>query len=61
MGQTKAGAIKAQETIRQRYGDDWFKIRAAKGGRISRGRFKKGDKEASEAGMKGVSIRCSKK
>ena len=54
MPNTSEGAKKANETMRQRYGDDWFKNRARKAGQASKGGFKPGDPEAKKAGLKGA-------
>lgn len=57
MANNKAGAAKAVETMRRRYGDDFFKRRAARAGRSKTGRFKKGSQDAQKEGLKGVAKR----
>lgn len=58
MSQTKAGAAKAQKTIRKLYGKHFFKTIGALGGKQSRGGgFASMPREKiSEAGRKGGSI-----
>lgn len=59
MGQTKEGAAKAKETMRKKYGPDFYTDRAVKGGLASGGKFKKGSKKAKDAGLKGAINRWS--
>lgn len=63
MSGTKEGAKKSSETIKKKYGNDWYKIQGAKGGKKSRnGGFASskvgedgltGKERASVAGAKG--------
>lgn len=57
MSGTKAGARKAVETIKTKYGDDFFVVQGAKGGREGHtGGFYANRELASVAGRKGGTI-----
>jgi len=53
-------AEKANATMLKRYGPDFFKKRAAKGGKNSPGGFTKGSEKARLAGIKGSAARWKK-
>lgn len=57
MAGTKAGGLKATQTVKAKYGEDFYKKAGQKGGRISRnGGFASNHQLAVEAGRKGGSI-----
>lgn len=57
MAGTKEGGIKARETIKNKYGEDHYKIIGAKGGRNGHtGGFASNPELAKIAGKKGGSI-----
>ena len=59
---TKAGGLKASATCRAKYGEDFYKINGAKGGRNGHtGGFASSHELAVEAGRKGgMKSRCGK-
>ena len=57
MSGNKAGGIKAAQTNKERYGDDWYKILGAKGGKVLGVKGFATNKElAREAGRKGGKV-----
>lgn len=57
MSQTKAGAIKARQTMREKYGDDYYAVIGKRGGKAGRtGGFYNDPDRARAAGKKGGRI-----